>query len=95
VAFRVAHGIVGRLVAEAEAAGGGLQDLGDEVIAAALRGADDPTTHDLAGDLGTPRALRGAATIEAALGGADVVGGTAPARVREALAAARARLGRR
>jgi hypothetical protein len=37
-------------------------------------------------------ALRAAATIEGSLAAADVTGGTAPPRVAEALAAARARL---
>jgi hypothetical protein len=37
--------------------------------------------------------LRAAATIEGSLASADVIGGTAPARVASALAAAKARLG--
>jgi hypothetical protein len=37
--------------------------------------------------------VRAAASIEAALASADVVGGTAPERVRAALRAARERLG--
>jgi argininosuccinate lyase len=95
VAFRIAHRVVGRLVAAAEAAGTGLNDLADEAIAGALRDAEDPVARQLADDPGVGRQLRAAATIESALGGADVIGGTAPARVREALAASRARLGQR
>ncbi len=42
---------------------------------------------------GIAAALRAAATVEGALASADVVGGTAPNRVAEQLAAAKARLG--
>jgi argininosuccinate lyase len=47
----------------------------------------------LASDKRIAAELRGAATIEAALASCDVEGGTAPARVKSALAAARKRLG--
>jgi argininosuccinate lyase len=46
----------------------------------------------LAGDPDVTEAVRTAATIEAALASCDVVGGTAPARVRAALAEVRERL---
>ncbi len=59
---------------------------------AALRGVDDDAATALAGESGIGPDLRAAASVEAALAAADVVGGTAPARVRTALAAARRRL---
>ncbi|MFL5680338.1 MAG: argininosuccinate lyase [Chloroflexota bacterium] len=92
VPFRVAHGIVGELVADAERAGTGLDGLGDEAIASRLRAADDSAAQGLAGDPAVVALLRRAATVEAALASADVEGGTAPTRVRAAIAAARARL---
>ena len=94
VPFRAAHGIVGRLVAEAERAGVALDELPGTVIAAALAESRDTTAIGLAGDPELATALRAAATVEAALESCDVVGGTAPRRVGQALAAARARLGR-
>ena len=84
VAFRVAHGIVGRLVAEAEALGLRLDELPDAAFAAALAGEGPAPT--------SPDELRAAATLEAALARPRVTGGTAPERVREAVHAARARL---
>ena len=78
--FRDAHGVVGALVAEAERRGCRLEELPDEAYAAL----DDlPATAD---------ELRAAATLEAAIARPRVVGGTAPDRVAEALAPARARL---
>jgi argininosuccinate lyase len=91
--FRVAHHVVGTLVAEAEADGIGLDALDDARIAAALGGLDDPVAARLAADPGTPAAVRAAADLDAALASCDVVGGTAPDRVRAALAEARTRLG--
>ena len=91
--FRAAHHVVGRLVAEAERRAVDLPALADDVIAAALAEAPEAVALHLAGDPALPAALRGAATIEAALASCDVIGGTAPRRVSEALAAARARLG--
>ncbi len=88
--FRAAHHVVGRLVAEAERAGVGLADLPDAVISGVLGEADEAAS--LAGDPQLGAALRQAATLEAALGSCDVVGGTAPTRVAAALAAARERL---
>jgi len=78
--FREAHGVVGALVAEAERRGCRLDELPDDAYAG-IR--DLPVSPDQ---------LRAAATIEAALARPRVTGGTAPERVREALAAARARL---
>ena len=93
VPFRVAHQIVGRLVAEADAAGTGLADLDDATFRDALAGCDDPAARALAGEPATPRLLRAAAGVEAALASCDVVGGTAPTRVAAAIATARQRLG--
>ena len=95
VPFRAAHGVVGRLVAEAERAGASLDELPSTVIAAALAESRDTTAIGLAGDPDLPSLLRAAATVEAAVESCDVAGGTAPRRVAEALAAARARLGPR
>jgi argininosuccinate lyase len=84
VPFRIAHGIVGRLVAQAEARGLRLDELPDAAFAAAF-GGEGPAPA-------SAEELRAAATIEAALARPRVTGGTAPERVREALRAARARL---
>jgi argininosuccinate lyase len=92
VPFRIAHHVVGRLVAAAEAAGTGLADFDDGVVQATLVASADPTAVALAGDPATPGRLRAAARIEAALASCDVIGGTSPARVSAALAAARSRL---
>jgi argininosuccinate lyase len=92
VPFRVAHHVVGHLVAAAESQGIGLDELPDASIVAALAGAGDPVAEALAGEAAIAAAVREAAAIEGALAGCDVVGGTAPARVASALAAARARL---
>ena len=78
--FREAHGVVGALVAEADRRGCRLDELPDDAFAAA---ADLPATTD---------ELRAAATLEFAIARPRVTGGTAPERVAEALAAARARL---
>ena len=92
IPFRTAHHIVGRLVDEAEAAGSGLADLDDAAFNGALAAAGEPAAA-LAGDPGMPAILRAAAAVEAALASCDVIGGTAPARVTGAIAAARLRLG--
>jgi len=91
--FRVAHRVVGGLVAAAEAAGVGLAALDDTSIATALKGASDPAATRLAAKPETPSRLRAAADVDAALASCDVIGGTAPARVTAAIAAARERLG--
>jgi len=94
VPFRAAHHIVGGLVGGAEAEGiATLAALPDEAFRAALDGSDDETARSLAREKGIAGALREASTIEGSLAAADVVGGTAPARVAAALAAAKERLG--
>jgi argininosuccinate lyase len=93
VPFRAAHAIVGRLVAEAEAQGVALADLADPSIGSALAASEDEHAKGLARDQGIGSRLRAAATVEAAIAAADVVGGTAPQRVRAALDAARQRSG--
>jgi argininosuccinate lyase len=92
IPFRTAHHIVGRLVVEAEAAGSGLADLDDAAFNGALAAAGEPAAA-LARVPGKPAILRAAAAVEAALASCDVIGGTAPARVTGAIAAARLRLG--
>jgi argininosuccinate lyase len=94
VPFRTAHHVVGTLVAGAEAGGSRLADLDDAAFSQALAASDDEVARALASDKRIAAELRGAATIEAALASCDVEGGTAPARVTSALAAARKRLGR-
>jgi argininosuccinate lyase len=93
VPFRTAHHIVGGLVAMAEAGGVQLAELPDAAFAAALREAGDDVARRLADDAAIAADLRAASTVEAAVSGPDVVGGTAPGRVAAALAAARERLG--
>ncbi len=93
VPFRVAHHVVGRLVAEAESASVDLAGLPEASFAAALSEADDAAAVALAADPALPGELRAAAGLEAALASCDVAGGTAPGRVAAALAAARERLG--
>ena len=92
VPFRVAHHLVGRLVATAEQAGVGLQALDDASIQAVLGQADDAAIRALAEDATLTAELREAATLEAALASCDLVGGTARNRVAAALATARARI---
>ncbi|MGQ0609350.1 MAG: argininosuccinate lyase [Chloroflexota bacterium] len=77
VAFRDAHQRVGRLVATAEASNVDLADLPPAELAAALPELDGAPMPSLA----------------EAVAAADVHGGTAPHRVRAALAAARERIG--
>jgi argininosuccinate lyase len=93
VPFRVAHGIAGRLVAAAEAAGVGLDEVDDTAVGASLRAAEDPIAQGLAEDTGIGVDLRRAASVEGALARFDVIGGTAPGRVAAELAATEARLG--
>ena len=94
VPFRAAHHIVGSLVAQAEEAGLRLDGVPDSMVGLALGASGDATAGGLASDPGIGDALRAAGSIEAALASCDVIGGTAPARVEAALAAARARLDR-
>jgi len=94
VPFRVAHHVVGRLVAEAERRGVALDGLADDEITGALAASEDPVAAGVALVPGIAAELRRAATIEAALESCDVVGGTAPRRVAAALVAARTRVDR-
>ncbi len=93
VPFRSAHHVVGSLVAAAEARSARLVAVTDDEIDAALGGTDDPIALRLVGDAEIGSVIRDAATVEGALAALDVHGGTAPRRVRAALAAVRARLG--
>jgi argininosuccinate lyase len=90
--FRVAHHVVGSLVAQAEEAGLGLDAVPDAMVGLALGSAGDTTAGELAADPAIGDAIRAAADLDAALAACDVVGGTAPTRVAAALVAARARL---
>jgi argininosuccinate lyase len=93
IPFRVAHHVVGSLVAQAEEAGlGRLEEVPDGMIGLALGAAGDEAAAALAVDPGIGDALRAAASVEGALATCDVIGGTAPVRVAAALRAARARL---
>ncbi|MBF8291003.1 MAG: argininosuccinate lyase [Chloroflexi bacterium] len=95
VAFRSAHHVVGALVAAAEARGVGLDEVSDMEITAALAGSDDAVVAFLASSTSDPALgalIRSAASVEGALAASDVIGGTAPARVRAAVTAARERL---
>ena len=93
VPFRVAHHIVGSLVAAAEGEGIGLDAVPDSMIGLVLGTVGDDAALALASDDGVGDLIRAAASVEGALETCDVIGGTAPRRVAEALAAARARLG--
>jgi argininosuccinate lyase len=94
VAFRVAHHIAGALVRTAETRGARLDALTAVEIAAALASSDDEAAGALLDDgAGVAADLRSQAKPEAAIARADVVGGTAPARVAAELAAAARRLG--
>jgi argininosuccinate lyase len=77
VPFRTAHGVAGRAVKEAERRGCGLEDLPLEV----LQGFEPRLTRDVFEVLGVERSVASRTSF----------GGTAPERVREAAAAARAR----
>jgi argininosuccinate lyase len=92
IPFRTAHHIVGSLVAQAEAAGVGLDAIPDSMIGLALGASGDAAAGALAADPGAGDDLRAAASLDGALASCDVIGGTAPNRVAAALAAARARL---
>ena len=93
VPFRTAHHVVGSLVAEAEGEGIGLEEIPDAMIGLALGASGDDTARRLVGEEGIGEAIRAAASVEGAVASCDVIGGTAPARVAEALAAARVRVG--
>jgi argininosuccinate lyase len=93
VPFRVAHHVVGSLVAQTEQDGIGLEAMPDAMIGGALAAVDDDTARGLSVEAGIGDQIRQAASVEGALETCDVIGGTAPRRVAEALASARARLG--
>ena len=92
VPFRVAHHVVGSLVAQAEDAGVGLAEVPDAMIGLALGASGDAGAAALAAEEGIGDGLRAAASVDAALATCDVIGGTAPTRVAGALRAARRRL---
>jgi argininosuccinate lyase len=92
VPFRVAHHIVGSLVAEAEGEGIGLDAISDAMIGLALGASGDETARGLAAEAGIGDEIRQAASVEGAIETSDVIGGTAPRRVAEAMEAARRRL---
>lgn len=92
VPFRAAHHIVGSLVAQAETAGLLLDEITDAMVGLALGASGDAGGQALAQDPKIADHLRAAASIDGALATCDVIGGTAPARVASALAAARARV---
>jgi argininosuccinate lyase len=92
VPFRVAHPVVGSLVAEVERAGIVLDAAPDEMIGTALAAADDSTARALADGSDIGDELRRAASVEGAIATMDVIGGTAPARVAAEIASARRRL---
>ena len=94
IPFRVAHHVVGSLVAQAEEARLGLEEVPDSMIGLALGASGDPGAQALAADEVIGDILRGAASVDGALASCDVIGGTAPTRVADALAAARKRLDR-
>lgn len=93
VPFRAAHHIVGSLVAQAEEAGIGLDAVPDPMLGMALAAGADERARTLVEEPGIGDELRAAASIDGALASCDVIGGTAPDRVRQALATARERLG--
>ena len=93
VPFRAAHHVVGDLVRRAEAHGSALDGLADGELAAGLATSGDPVARRLADDSRVLADLRASATVDVAIERCDVIGGTAPARVRAELAAAARRLG--
>jgi argininosuccinate lyase len=94
IPFRVAHHVVGSLVAQAEEAGLRLDAVPDSMIGLALGASGDPGAQALASDVTIGEVVRGSASVDGALASCDVIGGTAPTRVAEALRAARERLDR-
>jgi argininosuccinate lyase len=92
IPFRVAHHVVGSIVAQAEEEGLRLDEVPDSMIGLALGASGDPGAQALAADETIGEIVRGAASVDGALASCDVIGGTAPTRVAEALKAARRRL---
>jgi argininosuccinate lyase len=95
VPFRVAHQVVGALVARAEQDGVRLlSDVPPGVLEDLLVTSDDDTARRLAAEPGAAAGLLASATVALSLAAADVIGGTAPSRVAAAIAAARQRIER-
>jgi argininosuccinate lyase len=93
VPFRVAHRVVGEVVAALEARGDTtLEAADDELWRSRLRDAGDERARDLSADGGVGDLLRAAARVEAAVRRPDVVGGTHPDRVAAELDGARRRI---
>ena len=92
IPFRAAHHIVGSLVAQAEGADIGLDEIPDAMLGLALGASGDPAAAGLAEDPAIGDELRAAASLDGALASCDVIGGTAPTRVAAALETARKRL---
>jgi argininosuccinate lyase len=92
IPFRVAHHVVGSLVAQAEEADLRLDEVPDSMIGLALGASGDAGAQALAADETIGEIVRGAASVDGALASCDVIGGTAPTRVAEALDAAKRRL---
>jgi argininosuccinate lyase len=92
IPFRAAHHVVGSIVAQAEEAGLGLEEVPDAMIGMALAASGHEGAKVLAEEPGIGEELRAAASIDGALASCDVIGGTAPRRVADALGAARRRL---
>ena len=93
LAFRAAHHVAGTLVRVAEGRQVLLAELADGEIAAALATSDDEGARALAGDPDVAADLRSQASPLVSIQRADVVGGTAPARVAAELEEAARRLG--
>jgi len=79
-------------VAQAEEAGLRLDQVPDSMIGLALGASGDAGAQALAADAVIGEIVRGAASVDGALASCDVIGGTAPTRVAEALKTARRRL---
>ncbi len=92
IPFRAAHRIVGALVRGAESAALPLDRVDDAAVAAALAAADDPIARRLVTDTHIGDRVRAAASIHGAIARCDVIGGTAPGRVKTELDAAARRL---
>ncbi len=69
-----------------------LHEVPDSMIGLALGASGDEGAKTLAAEEGIGDTLRAAASLDSALATCDVIGGTAPTRVAEALASARRRL---
>jgi hypothetical protein len=69
-----------------------LADVPAPTLVELLAASDDVAARALGAEPGAAVELLRAATVERSLAAADVIGGTAPTRVRAAIVAARARL---